>query len=193
MLVYLIRHGKTAWNLEGRYQGKSDVPLCEEGKRALEPAEFSPERVYVSPMKRAKETARILFPGAQLIPVPGLEEMDFGVFEGKSFRDLADDPAYRTWVEGNCAAPCPGGEGRESFSQRVCAAFERLMEREREQLVLVAHGGTQMAILEQYGRPQRDYFDWQSPNGGGFLLEAEDWESARELTLLREIKTFGKD
>lgn len=193
MLVYLIRHGKTAWNLEGRYQGKSDVPLCEEGKRALAPAEFSPERVYVSPMKRAKETAQILFPGAQLIPVPGLEEMDFGVFEGKSFRDLADDPAYRAWVEGNCAAPCPGGEGRESFSQRVCAAFERLMEREREQLVLVAHGGTQMAILEQYGRPQRDYFDWQSPNGGGFLLKAEDWESARELTLLREIKTFGKD
>lgn len=193
MLVYLIRHGKTAWNLEGRYQGKSDVPLCEEGKRALAPAEFSPERVYISPMKRAKETARILFPGAQLIPVPGLEEMDFGVFEGKSFRDLADDPAYRAWVEGNCAAPCPGGEGRESFSQRVCAAFERLMEREREQLVLVAHGGTQMAILEQYGRHQRDYFDWQSPNGGGFLLKAEDWESARELTLLREIKTFGKD
>lgn len=193
MLVYLIRHGKTAWNLEGRYQGKSDVPLCEEGKRALAPAEFSPERVYVSPMKRAKETARILFPGAQLIPVPGLEEMDFGVFEGKSFRDLADDPAYRAWVEGNCTAPCPRGEGRESFSQRVCAAFERLMERERELLVLVAHGGTQMAILEQYSRPQRDYFDWQSPNGGGFLLEAEDWESARELTLLREIKTFGKD
>ncbi len=193
MLVCLLRHGKTAWNLEGRYQGKSDIPLCEEGKRALGPAKVSPERVYVSPVKRAAETARILFPSAKLIPVPGLEEMDFGVFEGKCFRDLKDDLAYRAWVEGNCTAPCPGGEGREDFSRRVCAAFEGLMKRERERLVIVAHGGTQMAILEQYGHPRRDYFAWQSPNGGGFLLEAEDWEKKRELRLLQEIKTFGKD
>ena len=193
MLVYLLRHGKTAWNLDGRYQGRSDIPLCEEGRKALKPAGFMPEKVYVSPMKRAAETAQLLFPGVQTIAVPGLEEMDFGAFEGKSFRDLADDPDYRAWVEGNCTAPCPGGEGREGFSQRVCAAFERLMAREREQLVIVAHGGTQMAILEQYGRPHRDYFAWQSPNGGGFLLEAEHWEQTRELTLLREIKTFGKD
>lgn len=193
MLVYLLRHGKTAWNLEGRYQGRSDIPLCEAGKRELSPADFSPERVYVSPMKRAAETAQLLFPGVQPIAVPGLEEMDFGAFEGKRFRDLADDPAYRAWVEGNCTGPCPGGEGREDFSRRVCAAFERLMAREREQLVIVAHGGTQMAILERYGRPHRDYFAWQSPNGGGFLLEAEHWEQTRELRLLREIKTFGKD
>lgn len=193
MLVYLLRHGKTAWNLEGRYQGRSDIPLCEAGREALGPADFVPERVYVSPMKRAAETAALLFPGALCISVPGLEEMDFGAFEGKSFRDLADDPAYRAWVEGNCAAPCPGGEGRKAFSRRVCAAFERLMEREREKLVIVAHGGTQMAILEQYGRPRRDYFAWQSPNAGGFLLEAEDWENSQELKLIREIKTFGKD
>lgn len=193
MLVYLLRHGKTAWNLEGRYQGRSDIPLCEEGKEELVRAEFAPQRVYISPMERAEETARLLFPGAQFIPVSGLEEMDFGAFEGKSFRDLEDNPAYRAWLEGNCAAPCPGGEGREGFSQRVCAAFECLMEREREQLVIVAHGGTQMAILEKYGRPRRDYFAWQSPNGGGFLLEAEDWERKRELKLLQEIKTFRMD
>lgn len=193
MLVYLLRHGKTAWNLEGRYQGRSDIPLCEAGKRELSPADFSPERVYVSPMKRAAETAQLLFPGVQPVVVPGLEEMDFGAFEGKRFRDLADDPAYRAWVEGNCTGPCPGGEGREDFSRRVCAAFEDLITREREQLVIVAHGGTQMAILERYGRPHRDYFAWQSPNGGGFLLEAEHWEQTRELKLLREIKTFGKD
>lgn len=193
MLVYLLRHGKTAWNLEGRYQGRSDIPLCEAGRKALKPADFMPAKVYVSPMKRAAETAQLLFPGVQTIAVPGLEEMDFGAFEGKSFQDLADDPAYRAWVEGNCTAPCPEGEGREDFSQRVCAAFERLMAREQEQLVIVAHGGTQMAILERYGRPYRDYFAWQSPNGGGFLLEAEHWEQTRELTLLREIKTFGKD
>ena len=193
MLVYLLRHGETAWNLEGRYQGKSDLPLCEAGRHALSPAHFRPERVYASPMLRAAETARLLFPGARLIPVPGLREMDFGAFEGKRFRDLADDPAYRAWVEGSCTGRCPGGESREAFSQRVCAAFEALMEREREELVIVAHGGTQMAILERYGRPRRDYFAWQSPNGGGFLLEAADWAKDRALGLVREIKTFRTD
>lgn len=193
MLVYLIRHGKTRYNLEGRYQGSSDIPLCEEGRRALGRAELAPRRVYCSPMRRAAETARLLFPRSELIFVPGLREMDFGAFEGKSFRELEDDLAYRSWVEGNCAAPCPGGEGREDFSRRVRAAFEELMEREKEQLMIVAHGGTQMALLEQYGRPRRDYFSWQSPNGGGFLLEAEDWKKCRTLRLVREIKTFGTD
>ena len=190
MLVYLLRHGKTAWNLEGRYQGKSDLPLCEEGRHALRPAHFRPERVYVSPMLRAAQTAALLFPGVRRIAVPGLEEMDFGAFEGKSFRDLKHDPAYRAWVAGNCAGQCPGGESREAFARRVCAAFETLMAREREELVIVAHGGTQMAILERYGRPRRDYFAWQSPNGGGVLLEAEDWTRDRALRLVREIKTF---
>ena len=183
MLVYLIRHGKTAWNLEGRYQGKSDLPLSQTGKQELRRAEFAPERVYISPMKRADETAALLFPGARRISVPGLEEMDFGAFEGKSFRDLKDDLAYRTWVEGGCTGQCPGGESREGFSKRICAAFETLMAREREE----------MSILEKYGRPRRDYFAWQSPNGGGFLLETEDWRKCRELRLVREIKTFGTD
>ena len=193
MLVYLLRHGKTAWNLEGRYQGRTDISLCNEGIQELGRADFTPCRVYISPMKRAAETARLLFPGAELIAVPGLEEMDFGAFEGKTFQELRDDPAYCAWVEGNCVGPCPGGEDLEGFSRRVCAAFERLMEREREGLVVVAHGGTQMAILGKYGHPSRDYFSWQSPNGGGFLLETEDWGKKRELTLLREIKILRTD
>ncbi len=171
MLVELIRHGETAYNREARYQGQSDIPLSPQGRAVLKPAPFCPEIVYTSPLARARETAQILFPGAHLVPVLGLIEMDFGAFEGKNYKEMEHDPAYRAWVEGGCLSRCSGGESKEEFCRRVCAAFSQLMEEPTERLTVVAHGGTLMAILERWGLPQRGYFDWHVPPGCGFLLE----------------------
>lgn len=171
MLICLLRHGETAWNRERRYQGLTDIPLSDRGRALLGRADFSPERVYVSPLSRARETAAILFPEAEQIAIPDLREMDFGAFEGRTAGEMADDPAYRAWVEGNCAGRCPGGESMAEFSERVWAAFANLMATEPEQLVIVAHGGVQMAVLERYARPHREYFHWHAPCGGGFVLD----------------------
>ena len=78
MTVWLLRHGMTADNARGRYQGRRDTPLSPEGVRALRPADFSPATVYVSPLRRAVQTAQILFPAAALVTVGDLAEMDFG-------------------------------------------------------------------------------------------------------------------
>ena len=193
MLVYLLRHGKTTYNEERRYQGVSDPPLSAAGRRALSRAKLCPSRVYVSPLKRAVETTELLFPEAEQIPVPGLREMNFGRFEGRTYQEMAEDPDYQAWVAGGCVDACPGGESRSEASQRICTAFEELIDKEQEQLVVVAHGGTQMAILERYGCPERDYYQWQSTNGGGFLLDGGDWRACRKLRLLREIENMGMD
>ncbi len=105
MEIELIRHGETLWQGQKRYQGRSDVPLSPAGRQALRPAEGCPAVVYVTALCRTGETAAILFPQARQVAVPGLEEMDFGAFEGRNFQDMADDPAYRTWVEGGCLGP----------------------------------------------------------------------------------------
>jgi len=191
MLIYLLRHGETAWNTERRYQGLTDIPLSEKGRAALGQADFAPERVYVSPLRRAAETAAVLFPGAEQIAVPGLREMDFGAFEGRTADEMADDPAYRAWVEGGCSGRCPGGEDWAEFSERTCAAFSRLMEDAPDPLVIVAHGGTQMAVLERYGRPARPRYRWLGRNGGGFLLKAGDRREERALSLVREVYWGG--
>ena len=58
-------------------------------------------------------------------------------------------------------------------------------------LVIVAHGGTQMASLERFALPRRDYFDWNGPLGGGFVLDAARWREERVLTLLDTVQYTG--
>ena len=190
MRVWLIRHGLTELGAEKRYQGSTDTPLSDAGRLALQPDDrFA--RVYCSPLLRAVETARILFPSAEKRMVPDLHEMDFGAFEGRGWWEMEQDAAYRAWVEGGCVGKCPGGEDREGFSARVQAAFAALVERERaasaSDLAIVAHGGTQMAVLERWGRPAREYYRWQTACGCGWEL---DWDgeclhAQRELSFLK--------
>lgn len=192
MKVYLLRHGETEYNVLKKYQGARDIPLSEKGRGELVRADISPRTVYVTPLCRTEQTAEILFPDARLIPVPDLREMDFGVFEGRSYLDMADDPDYRAWVDSGCEDKIPGGERRKEFCRRVCTAFaplvDRALEDGEEVLVVLAHGGTQMAVMERYALPRKSYFQWIAPNAGGFVLDAARWQSDRVLTLLETVR-----
>ena len=57
-----------------------------------------------------------------------------------------------------------------------------------EMLVILAHGGTQMAALERYGVPRRSYYRWCGPNAGGYVLDARDWASRHELRLVKTVQ-----
>ena len=188
MRIWLIRHGLTALGEEKRYQGSTDTPLSDAGRLALQPDDrFA--RVYCSPLLRAAETAEILFPSAEKRMIPDLREMNFGAFEGRGWWEMEQDAAYRAWVEGGCVGKCPGGEDRAGFSARVQAAFSALVEQERcagaSELVIVAHGGTQMAALSRWGMPQKDYFAWQTPCACGWLLEDTNWPE--RLHVIKEV------
>lgn len=183
MKLLLIRHGLTRLGEEKRYQGALDTGLSEKGRAELKAAEPATARVYVSPMLRARETAAILFPAARQIVVPDLREMDFGAFEGRGWWEMEDDAAYRAWVDGECTGRCPGGEDRAAYTARVCAALETLLQRGEDPLAIVAHGGTQMAALERWGEPRREYWQGQRPCGCGWEL---DWDGQR-LFVLREV------
>lgn len=191
MLIYLIRHGETIWNAEKRYQGSHDIPLSEAGLRRLRPADFSPEVVYITRLRRTRQTAERIFPAARLIEVEGLEEMRFGAFEGRNYIEMAEDPDYRAWVDGNCEGRCPGGEDQAEFTDRVCNAFSHLLReaaaRGETALVIVAHGGTQMSLLSRHGRPERTYHGWLAGNGKGYLLCADRWETEGILELVKEV------
>ena len=128
MLIVLLRHGQTAYNEQRRYQGAADVPLSPAGRAALKKADFETETVYVTPLCRTAQTARILFPHARQIVVPALREMDFGVFEGRTYDEMKDDAAYCAWLDSGCESACPNGESKAVFCKRVCRAFEKLAD-----------------------------------------------------------------
>jgi len=193
MKVFLLRHGRTAYNEDQRYQGVKDIPLSPGGEAELRRADFRPETVTVSPLGRARRTAELLFPGVPQIVCGGLREMDFGVFEGRSYRDMEFDPDYRSWVDGGCTGCCPGGESFGDFSRRACGAFAGLLEQAlaegQERLTIVAHGGVQMAVMERFALPAHDRFFWHAPCGGGYELETDTglWRAQEKLRLVREV------
>ena len=192
MQIYLFRHGQTPGNAASRYLGVTNEPLSELGIQTAQAAGCDPTvtEVLVTPLLRTQMTAAILFPKARQRVCPGLREMDFGVFEGRSAREMADDPDFRWWVEQTrCMGPCPHGEARMVFQHRVCAAFrrevEKAMEANAERLHLVVHGGTIMSVMSRFARPEADYFDWRLGNCQGYRCEAHMGPEGLELADVR--------
>lgn len=194
MNIYLFRHGMTAYNADHRYQGRLDIPLCPAGEAALCKAPFEADKVYISPLIRVRRTAEILFPDSQLIPVEGLREMDFGDFEGRNYIQMEHDRDYRAWVDSGCTGRCPNGESRSGFTARVVSAFQGLLieafSEKAEQLVIVAHGGVQMALGSSFAQPVRTYHDWQTGCGEGlrFTCNQALWESEKRLMFAEHLR-----
>ena len=177
--VLMIRHGATAGNLERRYIGRTDEPLCPLGVEQIEhlrQAGLKAELLFVSPMLRTRQTAQLLFPGMPCTAVEGFRETDFGIFEGKTAAELSGTPAYQAWVDALCKTPIPGGEAVETFKARCCEAFRQTMAEVPEGVsaAFVVHGGVIMAILEAYGRPKRDFYDYHIGNGAYLACTWED-------------------
>ena len=167
------------------------------GEQLPLPAQTEKQRALWDSLTRDEDpasgpVAEVLFPDADLVEVRDLQEMCFGSFEGRNFIEMEHDPDYLAWVNANCESPCPDGETKAVFSERVCKAFSALVDRAladgEETLVILAHGGTQMAAMERYALPHADYYHWCAPNAGGYLLDARDWAEQRVLHLVRTVQ-----
>lgn len=193
MKLVFIRHGKTKGNTQGRYVGRTDEPLLPESIESLkgrapgcfmtrlgDRKELFPQAdlVITSPMLRCRQTAEIVYPGVPCFVQDGLQEMDFGEFEYKNYRELSGNRDYQSYIDSGGQASFPGGELPEAFKVRCCEAFleavKKAEEAEANCAAFVVHGGTVMAILEAFGEPRRSYFDWQIENGACIRGEYTD-------------------
>lgn len=179
--VHLIRHGLTKGNEEGRYIGSTDLPLSAEGEgrlRALRAKGPYPQAqaFFTSPLKRCVQTLNVLYPSAKPIVIDDLRECSFGAWEGKTAQEIAtDDPMFARWIAGGGGQVTPpGGESGGAFAQRVCAAFEKivegLMRSGTTSAVIVTHGGALMSILAAYGLPKAKFYDWMTECGCGYSM-----------------------
>ena len=165
MEVIIIRHGKTQGNLEQKYIGITDDPLCEIGINELKERTYpKADLIISSPLKRCRQTAEIIY-GRYDEVVEGLRECNFGTFENKSFVDMENDDYYHKWVESGGKLPFPNGECMESFKKRTIEAFEDTIARHRnvKRIAFVVHGGTIMAVGSKY--KGGNFYDYHFKNG----------------------------
>ena len=182
----MLRHGRIQANEEHRYAGaRLDQPLSENGRADARGcgSDATVDKVFASPMARARQTARICFPAARQVLIDDLREIDFGEFEGRSAREMEHDAAYRAWVDSYCSIRCPGGETRGEFTRRTVRAVTALLAQAREQgderVFVVAHGGTILSAMDTLADDARTYFEWQVGNAQGYYADVEFDADAR--------------
>jgi broad specificity phosphatase PhoE len=146
--IWLVRHGLTGWNLEGRWQGWSDTPLHDDGRaqaRGLR-TRFAGKRfdaVISSDLCRASETAQLA--GFEPLLEPRLRELNFGDFEAALNNDNSKLEAFQYWIEDPVHRRTPNGESYADLQRRVLDWLETLPD--SGDVLTFSHGGTIQVLI----------------------------------------------
>ncbi len=157
MPIYIARHGQTDWNLLGKWQSRTDVPLNKTGYRQAEKlrdklaeqgVRFS--AAMASPLVRAVETAKVLLQGSRVIAQANLAliELDMGDYEGckeKDVRDLLGNENYDRWRSTMMRVPAPGGESITDVACRLQPVVTWLSQ-QIGNVLIVGHQYVNMAL-----------------------------------------------
>lgn len=201
--IHFIRHGITQGNIESRYMGMTDCDLCEQGieeiKKLTEDYEYpNVGKVYTSPLKRCKQTAKIIYPFMELNDVRELREYNFGDFEGKTIDELAENEQYTEWITSGLQKSPPNGEKLGDFAKRVMDGvtyvINDMLKNKLSQVAVVTHGGVLMNILTAVGIPKRAPAEWSVGNGKGYTLifDAAMWDNFGVMEVF-EALPYGAD
>jgi broad specificity phosphatase PhoE len=126
-VIYLARHGETAWSLSGRHTGRTDLPLTEPGERRARALgerlrRLSVANVLTSPLQRAVRTAELAGFGSVAEIDPHLAEWDYGQYEGRRTAEILQErPDWQLFRDG-----CPGGESPDQVGARADYIIQRV-------------------------------------------------------------------
>ncbi|HAE53064.1 MAG TPA: histidine phosphatase family protein [Ruminococcus sp.] len=172
MKINFIRHGMTAGNEMKKYIGTTDEELSEKGISIIKSIQYPDcDTLIVSPMKRCIQTAEIIYPDKNYIICEDFRECDFGDFEGKNYIELKDNPDYQKWIDSNGKNTFPNGENPENFKKRCVCAFKNIISDIHDDVSVIAHGGTLMAVLESLCDEKKNFYDRHIGNAHGYITE----------------------
>lgn len=155
--IYLVRHGETAWNAGGKFQGHSDVPLSDRGREqakalASRLKSLKIDAFYSSDLSRARETAEILAEPHQgtVFYLPELREINFGLWEGLTFKEIAETYSELSaqWWTTPLTTQIPSGESLQQVVDRCSKAITDIVTgHPGATIVIAAHGGVIRIIV----------------------------------------------
>jgi probable phosphoglycerate mutase len=183
--IYLARHGQTAYNLEGRFQGQLPVPLDDTGRaQAADLAERAEAHgfatLWCSPLLRARETADVIAERTGLAPRedPRFMETDAGDWTDRSFAEIQSEAPeqFAAFAAGDPDFAFPGGESFAEQEERVSAALQDVEQGELPALV-VCHGMViRAAFARRSGHAERRF--QRVPNAALVPLDPVEAEHA---------------
>ena len=183
MKVYLIRHGETISNKEGRYMGITDVPLSKNGiNKIIEKVDegyypvYEGQIIYTSKLTRTKQTLKLIYGDVEFIQEERFNESNFGNFENKTYDELKDNPDYIKWISGdNFSNICPNGESYVQMKKRVNEAFVEIVNKHKDEgkdIIIVLHSGPIVALMEKlHPDVTKTYYEWRLENGDYYTIE----------------------
>lgn len=146
MKLYLLRHGETEMNQKGVYYGRIDCALtekgCEQAKGlAASLAKIPLDLVIDTPLQRTKQTADFICGERTVsrLTEPRIQELAFGEWEGKNYKELAGDAIYEEWCRDWQNVRPPQGESFCDLAKRTEEFFRDLQKREEENILIVSH------------------------------------------------------
>jgi 2,3-bisphosphoglycerate-dependent phosphoglycerate mutase len=181
--IFLVRHGETEWNVEGRIQGHTDIPLNALGlaQAAATGARLRNERfdaIYSSDLERAYSTALPAADASRIVREPRLRERHLGVLQGLDGYEanLDQAAAWKAFKGRDPEAPLEGGERLGEFARRAVDFFEEAVARHAGgRVLIVTHGGLlDAAYRHAKGMPLSATRDFPIYNASINVLQHED-------------------
>jgi len=183
--IYLVRHGQTSWNLEGKTQGSKDSILTSLG---LKQAEMLGQRlnkiqfdaIYCSPLKRARSTAQIIsnMQNLECILDDRLVEMNFGEWEGLTSVEIQKNypDNFKVWREQPHIAKIPKGETLEIAQSRMIEFVNNIIESDKQNILVVSHGTTiRLLLLNILSMDLKHYYKLKQDNCAINLIECRPY------------------
>ncbi|CAM3265934.1 histidine phosphatase family protein [Paenibacillus taichungensis] len=197
--IILIRHGTTAWNLEKRYLGHTDIGLLPEAKQELSSlreqfSNITCDALYCSDLLRCQQTfTYIASPQTGQAKLDArLREIYFGQWEGLTYDQLKDNPQYRDWIDAPQEVTPPSGEPWTAFTARIDSflkeslmSFSPILHSRSlnvPKVAVITHGGVIRYMVSRL-IPNQDFWDTQVVPGQAIKIrldgEGDSWFGTR--------------
>jgi broad specificity phosphatase PhoE len=199
--IILVRHGETAWNKEGKFQGRLDIELSDAGRRQAKKLaealrDVHIDKFYSSPLKRSLETAEHIaeWHSKPVVTAEEFNEINHGSWEGMHLDAVIDahGELYDTWLNNPHEAKMPGGEELEDIRARAVRKLTEILENtpDGSTILIAAHDATNKVLLCYVLGLDNSHF-WQIKQGNASVSIIEYENGEFRITLLNDTCHLG--
>lgn len=204
MKLYLVRHGETLWNKKRIFQGKKDSALTDVGMEQalmlgayLQNNEIEVDEIYSSPLGRAYNTAKFIFPNRDIVTDERLAEMGFGLWEGKDILDIqaeAEENYYNFFHKAHLYDEKKHkGESFSEVEERVKEFLAMLIDNYKGKTVIVVSHGLLLKVLMKAIKNETLEMFWKTEVFNNTSLSLLEYNNTWEIKYISKLEHLPEE